>query len=165
MKQEVINAFHTQISLERDAAVVYEAMSIWCAVHEYPGFAEFFKKHAGEELTHASKFIDHMTARGKLPTLAALEAPPAEYDDLLAVAKAALAHEEANTQGVNVTLEAATAARDYPAINLLNWFVNEQVEEEVWANRMVTLVKRATCAGSMYALDRHIVADLAGAVA
>jgi len=162
MKQEVIDAFNSQISKERDASVVYEALANWCAINEYTGFAEFFRKQAGEERTHAGKLAEHLIDRGVMPKLGALDAPPADFDGLPGAAAAALTHEQANTRGVNETLRIATDAGDYAAMNFLNWFVNEQVEEEVWANRMVTLVKRASCAGSIYTLDRHIVKDLTG---
>jgi ferritin len=162
MKQVVIDAFNSQIAKERDASVVYESLSIWCAASDYPGFAEFFAKQAAEERTHAEKLAKHMLDRGAKPVLGALAAPPAQFESLADIAKAALAHEESNTRGVVETLEAAKAASDYAACNLLAWFVNEQVEEEVWANRMVVLAGRATCAGSLYSLDRHIVADLTG---
>jgi ferritin len=163
MKKEVIDAFHSQIAKERDASVVYESLAIWCSANDYPGFAEFFRKQAAEERTHVEKFVKHLLDRGEKPVLGALAAPPSEFGGLPDIAKAALAHEESNTRGVVETLEAARAASDYAAGNLLNYFVNEQVEEEVWANRMVVLVTRATCAGSLYSLDRHIASDLTGA--
>ena len=162
MKQEVIDAFNAQIAKERDAAVVYESLSIWCAAGDYPGFAEFFEKQAAEEREHVEKLAKHLLDRGAKPVLGALAAPPAEFGGLADIAKTALAHEESNTRGIVATLEAAKAADDYAACNLLNWFVSEQVEEEVWANRMVALVKRATCAGSINSLDRHITKDLTG---
>jgi ferritin len=160
MKQEVIEAFNSQIAKERDASVVYESLAIWCAANDYPGFAEFFEKQAKEESEHGEKLVKHLLNRGAKPLLGPLAAPPSEFDCLYDIAKSALDHEQANTKGVHETLEAASVASDYAAINFLNGLVNEQVEEEVWANRMVVLVKRATCAGSIYALDRHIVADL-----
>jgi ferritin len=162
MKQEVIDAFQLQIAREREASVVYQSIAIWCAVNDYPGFAEFFNKQTKEESEHVEKLIEHLIDRGVHPVLGPLGAPPARFEDLRDVAQAALDHEQANTAGIYETLKVATAAVDYPAINLLNWYVNEQVEEEVWANRMVVLVKRATCAGSIYALDRHIMKDLTG---
>jgi ferritin len=162
MKQEVIDAIHAQLAQERDAAVVYESLAIWCATHDYPGFADFFKKQAKEEQIHAAKLVDHLIDRGVTPVLGALQAPPNNFGGLIEIANAALDHEMANTHGVHVTLQIATAKEDYAAMNLMNLFVNEQVEEEVWANRMIALIKRSTCAGSINSLDRHIVKDLTG---
>jgi ferritin len=162
MKQEVIDAFNQQIGQERDAAEVYDAIAIWCAASDHKGFAEFFRNQAAEERKHVERFVHHMLERGMTPKLGALDAPPMEYTDLANVAEAALAHERANTHGIYDALRAAQTAGDFPAINFLYEFVNEQVEEEAWANRMLVLVKRATCAGSLYSLDRHIVGDLTG---
>ncbi len=162
MNQKVIDALHSQIDKERDASITYDALSIWCSANDFPGFAEFFKKQAEEEREHTEKIIEHMLDLGVMPVLNATKAPPSQFKNLLEVAKAALAHEKANTAGVVETYEIALAEKDYPTRNLMNWFIDEQVEEEVWANRMVTLVERATCAGSIYTLDRHIVKDLTG---
>jgi len=162
MKQTVIDAINAQIAKERDASVVYESLSIWCATKDYPGFAEFFSKQAAEEREHAEKLVHHLVERGATPVLGALDAPPAKFAALIDVARAALAHEESNTRGVNTTLEVASAEGDYPAQVMLSWFVSEQVEEEAWANRMVTILTRLTGEGALYNLDRHIVEDLTG---
>ncbi|MFW6217408.1 MAG: hypothetical protein ACOC4K_00285 [Verrucomicrobiota bacterium] len=52
--------------------------------------------------------------------------------------------------------------KDYPSFPMLLEFIEEQVEEESWADTMVTLTERAECAGATYNLDRHIVQELAG---
>ncbi|HNX05455.1 MAG TPA: ferritin [Opitutales bacterium] len=162
MKQEVITAFQKQIEKERDASIVYEAISYWCAAREYTGFADFFKKQSKEEYEHVEKLAEHLLIRGVQPVLGVLNAPPSHFENLAQVAETALAHEQANTRGVLETLEVAKASNDYAALNLLNWFVNEQVEEEAWAGRLVTLMSRITSEGGIYNLDRHIVEDLTG---
>jgi ferritin len=160
MKPEVVKAINTQIDRERDASVTYEAFSIWCAAMDYPGFARFFAKQATEEREHAQKLIDHLLERQEMPLLGALNAPKSSFASLAEVAEAALAHEEANTKGVVETLSVVQAAEDIAARPLLMWFVSEQVEEEAWANKMVTLTKRLADPASIYLLDRHIEGDL-----
>ena len=80
--------------------------------------------------------------------------------ELLEVAQHAQTMEIANTKGINAVYEAALAAKDYPAQVLMHWFINEQVEEEDWANEMVERVQTASCAGSLSYLDRHIERQL-----
>jgi ferritin len=70
--------------------------------------------------------------------------------------------EQSNTQGINSVYEAALGARDYPAQVLMQWFINEQVEEEAWCFEMVERVQAATCAGALSDLDRHIERYLTG---
>jgi ferritin len=92
--------------------------------------------------------------------VAALPAPKQEFGTLLEVARQAQAHERANTQGINSVYEAAVAAKDYPAQVLMQWFINEQVEEEAWTAEMIERIQAATCAGSLSSLDSHIERNL-----
>ena len=57
--------------------------------------------------------------------------------------------------------EAALADKDYAAQVFMQWFINEQVEEEAWSLEMVERVQAATCAGGFSDLDRHIERYLA----
>lgn len=160
MKPELVKVINVQIDREREAAVTYEALSIWCAAMDYDGFSRFFAKQASEEREHAQKLINHLLERQEMPTLGPLNAPKSAFGSLAEVAEAALAHEEANTKGVLETLAAVQAAEDIAARPVLMWFVAEQVEEEAWANKMVTLTKRLTDPASIYLLDRNIEKDL-----
>jgi ferritin len=158
----MLAALQRQLNHELSAAHGYLAMSIWCAAQNLKGFARFFAKQAGEERAHAGKMIDHLIDRGVLAEVETLPAPRQDFPALLDVARQAQAMEQANTQGINAVLTAALAAKDYPAQVLMHWFINEQVEEEAWAAELVDRVKGATCAGSLWDLDRHIEKLLAG---
>lgn len=152
----VLTELTRQFNQELSAAQAYLAMSLWCTDRYLPGFAEYFKKQEAEERAHARKIMDHLLNRDLQPQIAAQEAPPQDFDSLLAVAQRAQQMERANTQGIHAAYEAALAAKDYPAQVLLHWFINEQVEEEAWTQEMVDRVKAANCAGGLSDLDRHI---------
>ncbi|MDP1578821.1 MAG: ferritin [Candidatus Didemnitutus sp.] len=157
-----LKALTRQFNHELFAAQSYLALSVWCEVQNFSGCAAFFTKQAGEEREHADKIIAHLVDRGDAAEIAAMEAPRQKFSSLGDVALHAQALEQANTRGINATLEAALVDKDYPAQVLMHWFVNEQVEEEAWAAKMVALVQRATCAGGLSSFDRH-VSDLLGA--
>jgi ferritin len=159
---KVLSQLQRQLNQELNAAHAYKAVSIWCAFQNLNGFARFFAKQSGEELTHAQKFIDHLVNRNTPAVLAALPAPKQDFASLLEVAKQTLAMEQGNTRGINAVFEAAVAAKDYPAQVLMHWFINEQVEEEAWATELIDRVERADCAGSREQLDRHIEKILGG---
>lgn len=149
-----------QADHERFAASAYTALANWCENEDFSGFAEFFHKQAAEELEHAAKFHKHMVDRSTLPMLGALDAPACQFDSLPAAARAALQLEVANTAGIHTAYAMAVDKADYPAQTLLHWFIAEQVEEEAWANKMVTMATRAACSGAILYLDRHIVKAL-----
>ena len=145
-----------QLNHENAAAYGYQAMALWCEDRNFSGFARFFHKQAGEEREHARKFIEHLLDRGVLPELAALAAPRGQFASLMDVARHAQAMERENTVGINAVYEVALREKDYPAQVLLHWFINEQVEEEDWAQEMIDRLARADCPGGLADLDRHI---------
>lgn len=160
MKSSIKSALEKQGTHELLAANAYTALHFWCADNDYNGFAEFFKKQADEEREHAEKFFDHVLDRGALPLIGAIAAPKAEFDSLVEVAETALALEVSNTKGIVECFELAQSEKDYASFNMLQWFIDEQVEEESWASTMVTLTRRAQCSGALLYLDRHINKEL-----
>jgi ferritin len=158
---KVLAELNRQFNAELGASHNYRALSIWCETQNLTGFAGYFAKQAAEEQVHAGKITAHIIDRDVMPKTTAIAAPKYDFKSLLEVARHAQAMEQANTQGVNSVYEAAFGARDYPAQVLMQWFINEQVEEEAWCLEMVERVQAATCAGSLSDLDRHIERYLA----
>ncbi len=157
LNNKLIEALEKQATHELTAAIAYLAMSNWCASEDYPGFAEFFKLQYQEELEHAEKFQTHLLERGVNPATGATLAPQCEYEDMLSAAKMALKLEQENTQGIVACYELAKEVKDYPSQFMLQWFIEEQMEEEAWANSMVTHLERGSCAGALLNLDRHAI--------
>ena len=152
----VVAELQRQLNHEWSASHSYEAMALWCENQNYKGFARFFLKQAGEEREHARKLMGHLLDRGILPSLTDIKSPRAAFQNVMEVATHAQSQERANTVGVNAAFEAALREKDYPAQVMLQWFVNEQVEEENWADELVDRIARAQCSGGMAELDRHI---------
>lgn len=153
---KVVAELSRQFNQELAAAHSYLALSIWCDVRNLKGFGKYFVKQAAEERGHADRIIKHLTDRGVTAEVAAVPLPKQEFKTLLEVAHQVQAQEHSNTVGVRAVYEAALEAKDYPAQVLMHWFINEQVEEEDWANEMVERVQAASCAGGLSDLDRHI---------
>jgi ferritin len=158
--QAIITALQNQAEHERFASASYLALSHWCEAGSFSGFAEFFRKQAAEEAEHAVKFHDHLLDRCVTPVLSALPTPKQDFTDLISVARHACSLEKENTRGIHGCYETALEIRDYPSKVLLHWFITEQVEEEAWTDKLLTLTQRATCAGALANLDRHIIKEL-----
>ncbi|MCX7591576.1 MAG: ferritin [Kiritimatiellae bacterium] len=157
LKKEVENILNKQIEMEFDAAIVYYGMYVYFEQELWKGFAAWFRKHVEEELSHAARLIDHMLERGASPVIPAVKAPKVRYGSLLEALKDALAHEQQNTAGVHACLKAATKADDPATLEMLQWFVKEQVEEEQWATEYVQMVEKVEkSAGALYAFDREV---------
>jgi ferritin len=152
----LITQLQRQFNHELGAAHAYTALAAWCFDRNLKGFARHFYKQAGEEREHAQRFMDHLLDRGVLPELSAIDAPKTAFKTLAEVARLARDLEVANTKGIHAAYEQALKDKDYPAQVMLHWFINEQVEEEAWADEMVTRVEATTSEGGLHALDRHI---------
>ena len=162
IKAPVLKELQRQLNHELGAAHSYLALALWCDLQNLKGFARYFSKQAHEERAHAQKFIGHLLDRNVLPLLTAVAAPTTDFQGLLEIARHAQKMEQANTAGIHACYAAATAANDYAAQVLLHWFINEQVEEEDWADEMVERVESANCSGGLSDLDRHIERYLEG---
>jgi len=160
VKPAVAAELQRQFNQELAAAHAYLALAAWCDFQNLKGFAKFFSKQSFEERTHAQRFMRHLLDRGVMTVTTALPGPKTEFSSVLDIARQAQAMEASNTAGINAAYEAALREKDYPAQVLLHAFIQEQVEEENWADEMVSRVEDAACAGAMSFLDRHIERQL-----
>lgn len=162
MNKSIQKAINDQANYERYAAQCYTAMSYWCDAQDYGGFAAFLAKQAKEEIEHAEAFGKHLLERGVQPVLSVLDAPENEFESVLDIAKLAQKIEGKNSEQIKLCYELSVDVKDYQSQPLLLRFIEEQVEEEAWAGKMVTLAQRAECPGALMNLDRHIVKELVG---
>jgi ferritin len=160
MEKEVIAALEKQATHELFAAQCYLALAYWSDVRQYSGFAEFFHLQVEEERKHAGKFLKFLADRDVIPAIGGIAAPKSSYQNLAEVAKSVYDLERTNTAGINATYEIALRAKDYATQVMLHWFINEQVEEEAWSDKLLVKVQEATCPGALNMLDRHILKEL-----
>jgi ferritin len=156
ISEKVIEELNRQLNQELAAAHSYLALSVWCDIRNFKGFGKYFEKQSIEERAHAERIIKHLTDRGVTAEVAAVSKPKQDFKTLLEIAQQAQAQEHSNTQGIYAVYEAGLASKDYPSQMLMHWFINEQVEEEDWANEMVERVQAASCSGGLSDLDRHL---------
>jgi ferritin len=162
MKAELLTALNHQANHELYASSSYMAMAYWCEAQDYAGFAEFFHKQAGEERDHAAKFFQYLLDKGDCPALTALEAPRSEFGSIMEIALQAESLEKANSDNIRKCYGLAKELDEVDAFPLLLSFIEEQVEEEAWAAKMVSLTRRAECPGYLFNLDRHLIKELEG---
>lgn len=157
LKKDVEAILNEQIVKEFDAAAVYYGMYIYFQKDLWKGFSAWFRHQSDEEMEHAEKLIKYMLERGGSPAIPAVKAPATAYESPLAAVKGALAHERQNTAGIYACLKAATKADDPATVEMLQWFVKEQVEEEAWAEEYVQMVEKIQkSVGGMYAFDHAV---------
>lgn len=157
IKKKIEAAFNEQINAETFSAYLYLSMSAALERMNLPGFANWMRVQAQEEMTHAMKFFRHIIERGGKVILTAIDAPQTDWKNVADVFKAALGHEEKVTGLINDLVDLAMAEKDHAAGMMLQWFVSEQVEEEANALEMLGKLEIVgETAGGLYMLDKEM---------
>lgn len=142
LTEKLTQAFDQQITMELSAAVVYRQLSIAMGAADLPGMAQWLRAQSDEEITHADKFIGHVVDRQGTPSIGALAAPQvganATPQDVFS---AALAHEEKVSEAIRSLYRLADAEGDLDSRPLLNWFLDEQIEEEATVGEILAQIK------------------------
>jgi ferritin len=157
LNAKVEKAINEQILAETYSAYLYLSMAAYFESKGLRGMASWMKCQAQEELTHAMKFFNFVGERGGRVVLGAIEAPPGEWESPLAVFESALGHERKVTALINDLVDLAIAEKDHASRSLLEWFVDEQVEEEATAGGIVDQLKLIGEGGQgLLMLDREL---------
>ncbi len=157
LSKKMLSALNNQIQHELASAYIYLSMSAYFQFENLPGFSQWMKLQFDEEMIHAFKFYDFILSRGERVELQAIEAPAAAYDSPLAAFEQALAHEQKITNDINNLYSLATEEKDYPSLSLLQWFIDEQVEEEENVGGVVEDLKRVQGSSQgLLLLDREL---------
>lgn len=130
MDSNLVKAMNEQITKEFYSAYLYLSMVGYFEAESLEGFSHWMKMQAQEEILHAMKFFNFLNERGERVILGAIDKPPANFSSIEDVFKKTLAHEKKVTASINNLYKMATKANDNASSVFLQWFINEQVEEE-----------------------------------
>jgi ferritin len=157
LSEKMQDAINKQINAELFSAYLYLSMSAWLADNGMPGGANWMKVQAMEEFTHADKFFNYVLERGGKIELEAIEAPQTSWDSPKDVYNGVLEHERKVTALINNLMDTAAEQRDHAAKIFLQWFIEEQVEEEASAQEIIDKVKlTASNPGAMFMVDKEL---------
>lgn len=164
ISQTIQDAINEQINRELSSAYVYLAMSAWADEENLNGAASWLRLQWQEELIHATKLVDYVAQRGGKLELKAIPEPPMKYASLLDCFRAVLQHEEAVTIAINNLYDQAAKEKDYATQTLLDWYVNEQVEEENAPAEIISMLELAGDSPSgLLIVDRQLASRIPGA--
>jgi ferritin len=141
INKTVEKAIINQIKNEEHSSRLYMAMASWSQTKGYHGASQYLFNQAVEERVHMLKFLNYLNDRGGYATLSALPDPTAEYKSLTDVFEKVLAHEEFITGTINALYEIAITEKDYTSGTFLQWYINEQIEEEATVQNILDKMK------------------------
>jgi ferritin len=133
----MLSAINEQINKEIFSAYLYYSMAAYFDSLNLEGFANWMKVQAKEELTHAQKLYDYIYDKGGVVELDSIDKPKKEWESPLEAFKDAYEHELSVTQSIDKLVDLAKELNDHATQNFLQWFVNEQIEEEANTKKIV----------------------------
>ena len=148
-----------QVQMEAESSQAYLAMASWAEIQPgLQGVTEFFFKQSDEERIHMLKLLRFINERGGFAMIPALEQPMVTFQSLRRVFEEFLKHELKVSDSINDLVHQALTEKDYATHNFLQWYVNEQMEEERVAR---TLNDKLEMIGDdksgLYLFDRDIM--------
>lgn len=132
-----------QIGREYYAAIQYSMIAAYFERNALPELTKLFRAQADEELAHGQKFIDYVTEAGGVVEIPEIERGRADFTSVEEAVQTAHDNEEAVTHTINALMDQAIEENDHLARGMLQWFVDEQLEEMSLQGDLLTVVRRA----------------------
>ena len=139
--KKIEEAFSEQIKHEIESAYIYLSMAAYFDSEGFEGMGRWMRAQVQEEVTHAMRFYKHLIERGGHVKLHALAMPQQDWQSPLAAFEAAYKHEQFITGKIDGLVKLAQTEGDHASRTLLQWFVDEQVEEEASSSKVVQELK------------------------
>ena len=141
LSKELTQALNEQVGHELSAHNHYLAVAVYFAKRSLDGWADFFFRQAEEERGHAMKIVRFLLDNDVAPYIPEAKEARPQYADAAAAVESAVKAEQTVTAQFEAIMAIAQKENDYRALPLLQWFLNEQIEEEATASKLLDIVK------------------------
>jgi len=159
MNPKVAQLLNEQINHELYSAYLYLEFSNYYARVGLDGFENWYRVQAQEERDHAMLFYQYLLNNDVKVTFEAIAKPDCVLENDMDPLKKGLEHEKYVTSLIDTIYAAAFEDRDFRTMQLLDWFVKEQGEEEKTASDMITKMELfGTDAKGLYMLNSELKA-------
>jgi ferritin len=159
IKESLQTAINEQIVREMYSSNLYLSMAAYYASINLNGFANWMRIQAEEEMIHALKFFDYVLDRGGKVNIGMITATPSVWAGYIQPFADALEHEQKITAWINDIADIAHTEKDYATMSFLNWFIDEQVEEEKTTGEILDRLRLAgDSKSSLFLLDNELKA-------
>jgi ferritin len=156
LNKKIESILNTQVEKEGYSSSLYLAMASWAEVNGYAGIAQWLYIQSDEERMHMLRLIGYINERGGHAIVPGFDEPPVNQKSVTAMFEDILRHEQFISQSINEIVAACIEEKDFTTHNWVQWFVNEQIEEEA---QVQTILDKLSMLGeaNMYLFDRDIV--------
>ncbi len=157
ISKKMTEKLNYQLNREIFSAYLYVSMAAYAMSEGFAGTANWFNIQVQEELVHAQKFYNYINGQGERVILAAIEAPEIDFNSLKDLFEKTLKHEKEVTALINGLVALARKENDYATDAFLQWFVTEQVEEELNPTEILQKLKIAGNDGNaLFMIDKDL---------
>ncbi len=157
IKPKIETALNNQINKELYSSYLYLSMGNYFETKNLSGFANWMRIQSQEEYQHAMKFLDFVNQKGGRVTLKQIADPKIEWESVTNVFEDTYEHEKMISASINDIVDLALAEKDHATHTFLQWFVNEQVEEEATAVKILEEVKMISdYKAGLFMMDREL---------
>lgn len=156
LTKKIEDILNQQIDKEGYSSNLYLAMATWCEANGYAGIAEWMYAQAEEERMHMLKIVNYMAERSAHAIIPAFKEPPKNQKGIQEMFEAVLEHEQYISASINEIVALTISEKDYTTQSWVQWFVNEQIEEEAQVQEILDKLKLLGD-HNMYLFDRDIM--------
>ena len=157
LSPKIQEALNNQIAYEGYASNFYLALAYWCDDQALQGCKKFFMRQSEEERMHMLKIYEYMSESGVHPKTSAIPQPPLDYESIQTAFSKVFDQERSVTQSIHNLLLLAQQENDYNTQQFLQWYVDEQREEEAVIRNILDRIKIIGQGGaSLYYIDKEV---------
>jgi bacterioferritin B len=143
ISKPLAQAFNEQIGHEFGASMQYVSIAAHFQERQLTLLAKLFLAQAEEERTHAMKFVQYiLDTKGQL-RIPSIPSPTPTFGSAEAAVEAALNWEKDVTRQITALMDTAVKENDYLAQSFLQWFIDEQLEEVVKMDRLLSVIRQS----------------------
>ncbi len=137
LSKKMQKALNDQVNAELNAYYTYLSMSAYFEDQNLKGFAAWMRHHSDEEMVHAMKLYDFINDRRGRVILQPVAEPKSDWETTVSVFEDALAHEKHVTSLIDKLVDLSIKESDHATNSFLQWYVDEQVEEEAIVDEVI----------------------------
>jgi ferritin len=141
ISKEMEKALNAQIELEGYASFLYLSMASWCDREGLEGCAQFMHRQSEEEREHMLKIFHYLSEVDGIALTPEIKQPPHEFGSVQDLFKQVYAHEQKVTASIHNLMQLSNKLGDHATNNFLQWYVEEQREEEALMRTILDKIK------------------------
>ncbi|MFC2087859.1 ferritin [Bacteroidota bacterium] len=157
LKESIEKKLNEQVEKEGYSSQLYLAMASWAETLGFKGISTWLFAQSDEERKHMLKLVKYINERGGKATIPLLKEPPLIYDGIKPLFEQILKHERFISESIHGIVELCNHEKDYTTLNWIQWFVQEQIEEESQVKDILDKLNLMGDRDLLYIFDRDIM--------